>query len=412
MSRIDEAVAEVFVGRQPILDGRQRLVGYELLFRSGTANEARVASPDEATASVVSRSLTEIGLERLVGRHAAWINVSREFALSGLVETMPARNTVIEILEDQTIDGELVAATRALKRQGYRIALDDFTYQRSAGPLLSVADVVKLDVRALGRDGVREQATLLRPFGVTLLAEKVETREEHAFCSQAGCELFQGYFFCRPEVVSDRNVAARRLPLLQFISRLQDPTVEFGELQRMIARDVALSYRLLRYVNSAFFGLRREVSSVNQALVLLGMENLRRWATLTLFTSVDGKPQELTVTALLRARFCELAGAGIRATTAEELFTLGLFSVVDALTDTPMAEVVRATPFPQSMRDALVCEQGEAGRLLECARLIEAGDRWAAQRLVPDAARLYLDAVIWAQEAAAPLFDEPAARAA
>lgn len=404
-------LADVFVARQPILDRRQQVVGYELLFRSDEANQAHIASADEATASVVARSLTEIGLDRLVGRRDAWINVSRDFAMSGLAETMPARGTVLEILEDQTIDAELVSTARELKRQGYRIALDDFVYDASADLLLAVADVVKLDVRALGREGVVEHARLLRRFGVTLLAEKVETHEEHAFCAEAGCDLFQGYYFCRPEIFGDRNIAARRLPLLQFISGLHDPAVEFGELQRMIARDVALTYRLLRYVNSAFFGLRREVSSVNQALVLLGIENLRRWATLTLFTSVDAKPQELTVTALVRARFCELAGAGMTEAAAEELFTLGLFSVVDGLTDTPMEEVVGATPFPDRMRAALVCGQGETGRLLQCVRLLEAGQGGAARRLFPEARRAYLDAVIWAQEAAESLFEEPAVAA-
>lgn len=401
-------LADVFVARQPIFDRRQTVVGYELLFRSDGADQARVATADEATASVVARALTEIGLQRLVGRRQAWINVTRDFALSGLAETMPAAGTVIEILEDQTIDAELVDAVRALKGRGYRIALDDFLYHPSADPLLALADVVKLDVRALGPDGVREHARVLRRFGVALLAEKVETHEEYAFCCDAGCELFQGYFFCRPEIVGDRTIAARRLPLLRFISGLHDPAVDFGELQRMIARDVALTYRLLRYVNSAFFGLRHEVSSVSQALVLLGLQNLRRWATLTLFTSVDGKPQELTVTALVRARFCELAAAGLRHQAAEELFTLGLFSVLDGLTDTPMEAVVAATPFPDWMRAALVSGWGETGRLLQCVRLLEAGDGSAARRLVPGATRAYLEAVIWAEAAAASLFEPPA----
>ncbi len=412
MPAVGEPIAEVLVGRQPIFDRRDLVVGYELLFRSSSENLAGVQDADQATASVVMGSLTEIGLERLVGMHAAWINVTRGFILEGFAEAMPGHLTVLEILEGQLIDDELLEAVRHLKRQGYRIALDDFTYTPEADPLLSIVDIVKLDLRSLGREGLSSHVEALRRFGVTLLAEKVETREEHAFCLEAGCDLFQGYFFCRPEIMRDRQIAAGRLPLLQFISTLQDPAVEFTELEQHITHDLVLTYRLLRYVNSAFFSLRREVSSITQALVLLGIENLRRWATLSLFASIDGKPQELTVIALVRAHFCERAGAGLANSTPGELFTLGLFSVIDALLDSPIEEVVRATPFPADMCEALIEQRGEKGRLLECLVDLEAGRLEDARALVEGAAELYLEAIIWAGEAAGPLFDQPAPAAA
>jgi EAL and modified HD-GYP domain-containing signal transduction protein len=404
--------SEVFVGRQPIFNSGLHVVGYELLFRSGGENRAGVTDAEGATASVVMGSLTEIGLERLVGRHSAWINVTREFVLEGLAETMPGPLTVLELLEDQLVDDELIAALTSLKRQGYRIGLDDVICLPGADDLLRVVDYVKLDVRALGRDGLFELAEALKPFRIALLGEKVETHDELAWCREAGCDLFQGYFFCQPEVIRDRKIAAGRLALLEFISTLQDPAVEFAQLEQMIVRDVALSYRLLCYVNSAFFGLRRAISSIQQALVMLGVENLKRWATLSLFASVDGKPQELTVTALVRGRFCELAGAGASAATAGELFTLGLFSVVDALIDAPISEVVAATPFPDEMREALVTRRGPKGLLLACATLLEAGDVEAAAAIHPAAAQLYLEAIVWASEAARSLFDEPATLAA
>jgi EAL and modified HD-GYP domain-containing signal transduction protein len=403
---------EVLVGRQPIFDRKMDVGGYELLFRSGPENEARISDASGATANVVMGSLTEIGLERLVGGHPAWVNVPREFVLEGLAEAMPERLTVLELLEDQLIDEPLIDALRELKSRGYRIALDDFIYSPGANGLLPLVDVVKLDVNRLGRDGLLAQVRALRPFRVTLLAEKVETHDEYAFCLAAGCELFQGYFFCKPEVVRDRKIAVSRLAVLQFIAALHDPTVEFSGLTRVIVRDVALSYRLLCYVNSAFFGLRRQVSSITQALVLLGLENLRRWATLSLFASIDGKPRELTVTALIRARFCELAGAGIPETTPGELFTLGLFSVLDALMDADIREVVRATPLPQDMCEALIGREGEKGRLLDCVTLLEAGRADEARKLLPGAISHYLEAMVWAGKAAEPLFAPLAAEAA
>lgn len=390
------------MGRQPIFDLRGHAVGYELLFRTGGVQAA--FDGYRATAEVVVGSLTEIGLERLVGGAQAWINVDRAFLVDGLATTMPPGQTVLEILEDQVVDDELVRSARELRRLGYRIALDDFVYTPEAEPLLAVADVVKLDVRALGLDGLAEHVQRLSMLGVGMVAEKVETHEEHIFCREAGCALFQGYFFCRPETVRAGKVAPGRLALLQLISALQDPAVEFEEVERLLVHDAALAYRLLSYVNSAFFSLRQQVSSIAQALVLLGIENARRWATLSLFAGVGGKPRELTVTALLRARFCELAGASLAGVNASELFTLGLFSVIDALLDMPIEEIMVNMPFTDSLRDALLRRAGVLGSLIECVAALEAGQHAAAESIVPEAPRYYVEAIGWAGEAARSLF--------
>ncbi len=398
-----EGKLDVLVGRQPIFDTTREVVGYELLFRSEGADDAGLPDERRATATVVAGSLTELGLDRLVGPRRAWINVGRTFLLDGLAGTLPPERTVLEILEDQLIDDDLLEVVRDLRRRGYRIALDDFVYTPKAEPLIELADIVKLDVLALGREGVGEQARLLAPRGVVLVAEKVETPEEHAFCAEAGCELFQGYFFCRPEIIRARRAAPGRVALLQFVSALHDPAVEFAEIERMLSCDVTLSYRLLCYVNSAFFGLRQQVSSIGQALVLIGLENLRRWATLSLFAGIDAKPQELTVTALLRARFCELAGSKLPGAEASELFTLGLFSVIDALLDMPLAEILAGVPFTESLRLALLERAGVLGALLQCLAHLEAGQPAAAEALVPGAAGTYLAAIAWATDAAQAL---------
>jgi EAL and modified HD-GYP domain-containing signal transduction protein len=399
---------EVFVARQPIFTRTLKVAGYELLFRATDTHEARVSDPEGATAAVLLNTFTEIGLERLVGSNRAWVNVSREFVVTGLAGTLPPAVVGLEILEDELLDDRMVGALIDLKRQGYQLALDDFEFSRSRPrpePLLSLVDVVKLDVVALGRDGLAREVARLKPYDVTILAEKVETHEEYAFCLALGCDLFQGFFFCQPELLRDRGIVANRASLLKVVAALQDPSVQLTELEHLIGRDVALSFRLLRYINSAFFGLRFEISSIGQALALLGVENLRRWATLTVLASIDGKPPELTVTALVRARFCELAGEQLPALSAGELFTLGLFSVIDALIDAPMAQVVSMIPFPNEMREALINRRGEMGALLECVTAVEAGDFDRAQSLVCDAADLYLEALIWANEAASPLFE-------
>jgi c-di-GMP phosphodiesterase len=405
-------MAEVFVARQPIFNRRLEVAGYELLFRGGPVSEALVASSEGATATVVLNSFTEIGLERIVGSHTAWVNVSREFVLSGLARTVPPGLVGLEILEDQVVDDRFINAIRALKSHGYRIALDDFEYGPGAEALLPLVDVVKLDMLKLGREKLAWHVERLRPYGMSLLAEKLENRADHAYCAEIGCDLFQGFFFRQPELVRDRGIAANRLSLLQVVAALQDPSVDFAALEHLISRDVALSFRLLRYINSAFFGLHCEVRSIGHALALLGVENLRHWATLSVLASIDDKPPELTVTALVRARFCELAGLQVPSATPGELFTLGLFSVIDALMDAPIVDVLASIPFPQEMREALIAHGGESGELLECVTSLEAADFDQAQAIVPNAGELYLESLVWANDAAAPLFGQLDAAAA
>ena len=391
---------DVFVARQPIFNRRLVVVGYELLFRDGDVDEALIASPEGATAAVILNSFTEIGLERIVAGKTAWVNVSREFVLAGLAKVVPPGLIGLEIRHDEPLDGEMLAAVSSLKRRGYRLALDDFRYRPGVEPLLRLVDVVKLDVLALGREELNRSVTLLEPYGATLLATKVETTADHELCVDGGCDQFQGYFFCRPVLLQHRGIAANRIALLQVVAALHDSSCELSDVEELIAHDVALSYRLLRYINSAFFGLRSEVRSIGQALALLGLQNVRRWATLGVLANIDDKPSELTATALVRARFCERAGEELGLPGTAELFTVGMFSVIDALLDAPMEEVLGSLPFPDDMREALIHRRGEQGRLLDCVTALETGELAHATTIVSRASELYLESLIWANCAA------------
>src|SRR4051794_23699582 len=346
-------------------------------------------------------AFTEIGLDNVVGERRAWINVSRDFLLGGLARALPRGRVVLELLEDQEIDDALVESLMDHRVRGYEIALDDFAGDERMIPLLPHVDIVKVDL--FGRDpaAVAADYRRLARHDLTLLAEKVETREEYEHCLGLGFDLFQGYFFCKPEKMEARGVAPNKLSILQLVAALQDPGIELRDLEILVNRDIALSYRLLRYINSAFFGLRREVDSISRALVLLGIANVKRWATLSIFAGVDEKPRELIETALVRARFCELTGDGNK----DQLFTLGLFSVVDALMDAPMEDVLTSMPFPDEMREALVTRQGPKGELLAAAVSLERGE------FVPpldEFGAAYAEAMTWATNAADELFDAPA----
>ncbi len=396
--------SEAFIGRQPIFNRSQRVVGYEILFRAGDVDTAQVVDAQMATATVMMNALTEIGLERIVGPHLAWINISRESLLSGIPKILPPSVAGYEILEDQLVDDELVEAVRELKQLGYKISLDDFHFSPEYEPLLALADVVKLDHMTLGEQDFARHVELLKPYPVSVLAEKVEDKAAHEFCRSLGCDLFQGFFYRAPDVVSERRIELTSGSILQVLSALQRPGLEFDELEPLIAHDLPLSLRLLRYINSAFFGLRQEVTSIKRALVLLGLENVRRWATLTIMSSIEGKSPELTTAALVRAKFCELAGSA-GGMDGASLFTLGLFSLIDAMLDVALEQVVAELPFPNEMRVALLRHAGPMGAVLDAAIALEEGYFGDARLLVPDAGKLYTEALLWAHEATQALYE-------
>lgn len=397
-----------FIARQPIFNHSLEAVGYELLFRGrGYAADALIDDPEQATATVLLNAVTELDLKQIVGNKTAWINVSPEFVLGGLALAIPAGVVGLEIRGDEPFDDELIAALHELGRHGHRLALDDFRPGPGWESALEVCDVVKLNMLELGHEQFGEAVERLRPFRGQVLADKLGTRDDHEFCVSAGCDLFQGYFFCRPAMVGTRGIEANRLALLQVVAALNDPAIELEDIEQLIARDVALSFRLLRYVNSAFFGLRGEVRSIGQALALLGVENVKRWATLTVLAGVDNKPTELTLTALIRARFCELAGQQLAINSPAELFTLGLFSVIDGMMDAPMHDVVASLPLADDMREALVLRRGPKGELLNCVTSLEIGNDEQASAVIGGAPGLYLESLIWANGAAGSLFGDP-----
>jgi EAL and modified HD-GYP domain-containing signal transduction protein len=397
-----------FIARQPIFNHKLDVVGYELLFRGrGYAAGAQIDDAERATATVVLNTLTELDMNRIVAGKTAWINVTREFVLDDLILAVPPSVVGLEIPETEQFDEEMLDALRELKGAGYRLALDDFRWRDGTDAVLDLFDVVKLSMPELGRQQMRELTARLKPFSGMVLADKLGTRPDHEVCIAAGCDLFQGYFFCRPAVVGTRGITANRLALLQVVAALNDPSIELSDIEQLVVRDVALSFRLLRYVNSAFFGLRGDVRSIGQALALLGLENVRRWATLSTLATIDNKPTELTLTALIRARFCELAGAHRGIGSTAELFTLGLFSVIDGMMDAPMHDVVASLPLAEDMREALVQRSGPMGQLLDCVTELETGEDGPATATIPKAGEVYLEALMWANSAAESLFGEP-----
>ncbi|MGC9220858.1 MAG: EAL and HDOD domain-containing protein [Solirubrobacteraceae bacterium] len=388
-------MTDMRIARQPILNQQRVVEGYELLYPTGAVDETLAAI------RITLDALSEIGLERMVGATRAWISVTPEFLTSDMVLNLPPDRTVLEVSLDADQDDAHLARIAELRSAGYSFAAEHFRLTSPTTPLLDLVNMIKIDMRALGARELARHAFELREREVELVACEVQTGEEFTLARAAGANLFQGFFFCRPYMLPGRRITPSRAALLALASALQDPDIQLDGLERIIRSDVALSYRLLKYINSAYFSLRREITSIKHALALLGIEPLRRWATLSTFAEVGDQPRELLVTALVRARFCETAGSASDGTPAE-LFTLGLFSVLDALTGTPMYTALADLPLAPNLQEALLRHTG-AGRLLDCVIAIEEGDFERANEIRADSAACYVDAVAWSNDSGARL---------
>lgn len=404
---IDQSAGtEVFVGRQPIFDRDRRVVAYELLYRTGVTAQAGVLDGDCATARVLVNAFLEIGLEELVGPHRAFVNFTANMLGDGSVLALPPERVTIEVLEDAEVDAALVEAVRSLREKGYRIALDDFVWHERWEPLLELAEVVKVDVPSLSPPELARDVERLRGRGLTLLAEKVETQEQFEALRALGFDLFQGYFFARPNVVGSRRLPANQLAVLRLLAALQDPEIDSLDVEPLISADAGLSYKLLRYMNSPFFGLSRPIDSIRRALAYFGVLPLKRWVSLLALSSVRSATPELLRAGLVRARLCELLAERSGAADPQPFFTTGLLSILDALLDRPMAEILAELPLAPATAAAILDHAGAQGAVLRCACAAERCDWERADtagvqtRAVHEAWRA---AVRWADEAIAAL---------
>ena len=368
------ADTQVLIGRQAIFDADLQVFGYELLYRSSQMNAATFSDGDAVTARVMLNAFLEIGLDQLVGPHLAFINLTTKFLCEQLCEDLPKDRVVLEVLEDIPMDETVLESLSRLSGLGYTLALDDFEYQESLRPMVERCQMVKLDISALGMDRFAEQIAFLRQFNVKLLAEKVETQEEFEFCKELRVDYYQGYFFCKPVIVEGTKIPPNQMAILTLLSKLQNPDANMGEIEEVIRQDVSLSYKVLRYVNSAFFALSKKVDSIRQATCMVGLSRLKTWATLLVMAGLDQKPLELLMMALVRGKMCEELALTLKVDDPDEYFTVGLFSVLDALLDKPMEEVLALVELSQPVREALIQRSGPMGNVLGYVLAYESGD--------------------------------------
>jgi len=382
---------EAHVARQPILDGTSQTYAYELLFRSSsTQNWFTAKDPDEASGQLIHRSILAFDWDALTGGRRAFVNLTRQALVEGWVKVLPAERTVAEILETVAPDAEVLAACNELKQAGYLLALDDFVYAPEYEPLLDLADFVKVDFLLTKTTAERKALAdrVSKNRHVRLLAEKVETREDLAEAKALGYSFFQGYFFCKPEMLSTREIPTNKLSYLRLLEELHRPEVGFDALEEIIKQDVALSVKLLRYLNSAAFRWSSQVGTIRQALTRLGERSLRQWATVAVFASLaDKQAEELVVTSLVRALFLEeLALPAGLASHQLDLFLVGLLSSLDALVGRPLGDLLTGLSVRPEVRASLMGEHSELNPAWKLAQAWERADFEAAYVLAGDVA--------------------------
>lgn len=359
-----------YLARQPILDRQERVFGYELLFRGGPETLWSAVNSDRASLSTMDYSLV-FGTGTLTGGKRAFINCTRELLVDGLVTLLPPDSTVLEILEDVEPEPEVIKACHRLRSLGYILAMDDFDAEDMDSAFLDLATYIKVDLRATSRNDQATIAQRLSRRGLILIAEKVETRDEFEFASGVGYQFFQGYFFCKPTIVSTHEIPSVQRNQLRLLQAASDPTLDLHALEQIIRPDVSLCYRLLRYLNSAAFGLY-PVRSIHHALTLLGEREIRKWIALVSAAMLaKSKTPELARMAIVRAKFCETYAASDQ---RENYFLAGLFSLLDAMLERPMEQLVGDLPIPDECRAALLGNRNRLFELLQLCELCEKGE--------------------------------------
>jgi c-di-GMP-related signal transduction protein len=406
----DPALPDVFVARQPIFNAQMGVYGYEMLFRSSRENRFDTVDQEQASLSVIANSFFVFGIGTLAGDARAFINFTRETLLNDYAFALPRESLVVEIMENVEPDDEVLAACARLKQSGYVIALDDYD-QRPDHPnrdkLLKYVDIVKIDFMSCDAFQRSEYARVMKLRNIALLAEKVESSEDRDQALSLGYSYLQGYFFARPEILVRQQAPALRAHRMEIIRELHRDEPNMRKVEDLFRHDPDLSYKLLRHLNSAAFAFRSRIQTIWRALTILGERGMRAWTSVVVLAGLGGDHlSEVIVISVTRARFCELIGQELRLNDqTDDLFLLGLFSMIDVLTGSTMEDALSSLPLSEEAQQALMGKRNRYRQILELAQMYERGQWNSAGQLIgslrlPGARMqpMYLDAVKWGNQ--------------
>ncbi len=365
---------EQTIARQPIFDKNKKLYGYELLYRGRPGRQLGQVSGEQATASLLSSAFLTGDIDEISNKRLCFINFTQDLLENNLPYSFPKTKIVVEILEHVEPTAKIIAICKMLQQNNYTLALDDFVYHRKLEPLLELVKFVKIDIRLTPLNTLIRTLNLLKQHKVKLLAEKVETDEEFVLANRLGFSYFQGYFFAKPERIGITEISSVKVNLLRLLTEVTKKETEMERLRDIITTDVAISYKLLRFLNSAYYYLLQEVKSVTQAVAFLGEKELRRFIMLVILSELaTDKPEELVQLAVVRAKFCEQLGyaAGLVDGECADLYMIGLFSLLDAMLDYSMAEILEKLPVSAVVKDTILGKETLYKKFLALSQAFE-----------------------------------------
>lgn len=367
---------DIYVGRQPILSKSKKTVAYELLFRDSLKNSFPGIDGDTGTSKLLSNTFFSMGINEITADKPGFINFTKELIVNQTPMLFPKENIVIEILENVEPTPEVVNAIRKFRKAGYQVALDDFIFDQKFKPLIRLAHIIKFDLMATPLPTISNLVeTLKSKLDITLLAEKVESYDEYTLAKKMGFALFQGYFFSKPEVLSNKDITGNKMTLLALLSEIGKKNIDFDKLSSLIKSDVSISYKLMKFINSPYYKRNNEISTIRDAVSFLGEETIKQFVRVLAAAGLsDNKPDELMRLSIVRARMCEVMGAHIESDyTPEELFTMGLFSTIDAMLDKEMESILKEISFSDRIKDGLLGKNEDFCKFMSACICFEKG---------------------------------------
>ena len=395
-------MSEIFVGRQPIYDRDLDTYAYELMSCSSRSSKQQPQiDADKATSQVIINAFLEIGIDKLVNKHIAFIKLAERFLRTDEDLPLPTDKVILKIPGYINVDDEVIAGAIRLKEAGFKLAIDNYLIHKALQPLAQMAYMIDLNIETLDQATLKKHINTLKKSHPILLADHVKTHDEYEFCRDLGIDYFQGYFLSRPKVISGESLATNQMSIMNLLATLHNSKTDVETIDDVISKDVSLSYRILKLMNSAFFSRASKIESIHHAIVMLGRKQLCTWASMMALTGMDDKPRGQVEIAMIRAKTCELLANKAKLEPLDSYFTVGMFSALDLLMDRSLEELITPLPLADNITAALLNREAELGEALNCALAQESSD-WINIRFADlssnDLSDANIEAINWANE--------------
>ncbi|VAW53574.1 hypothetical protein MNBD_GAMMA07-637 [hydrothermal vent metagenome] len=371
-------MAEIFVGRQPIYTRDLEVYAYELMSYSGSNPEAQPENQpveaDKATSEVIINAFMEIGIDKLVGKKTAFITLTDHFLQSDYELPLPTNRVILKIPSYINVTDDVIAGTQRLAKSGFKLALDNYLQYPKLQPLSSMASIIDINIESLEINEIRDHLSILKKLHPIILADHVTNHDNYDICHNVGVDYIQGFFLNRPRIVKGESLASNQMNIINLLSTLYNPDTDTDAVVAIISKDVALSYKILQLMNSAFFSRPSKIDSIQHAIVMLGRKQLCTWASMMALSGMDEKPREQVRISMIRARSCELLADKANINSSDSFFTVGMFSSLDLLMDRSLEELITPLPLADDVIAALLNREGELGNAINCTLAQEEGD--------------------------------------